>query len=424
MAGGVHIMRKLPSGAYQDIGAAGINLNGNSSFEFYADELSVGDWNEDGKLDLASVGPDLAGAQAGIGLWTSALATTNRWLKVQLPEVTGFFTGTATIELFDAGFLGDTAHYVTPPRTLATGNAWASQIYHFGVGTRATVDVRVTFPSGVRNTQINVATNANIVVHPLANVPPTAVAAASPPSSKVGHAISFSGANSADSDGTIIAYAWAFGDGGSASGIAASHAYASPGTYTATLTVTDNSGGTGSAQVVVTVVANVAPVAVAAAAPVPAVVGQAITFGSAGSSDPDGTIVGFAWTFGDGTAATGATSSHSYAAPGSYLATLTVTDDDGATGVTNVGITVNDVVAPTISIASVAVVVTPTVSDDVGVRSVTWSLDGVAQPPTTVAPFSLSFDFNALAPGPHTIAGVAADASGNQSAVATIQISR
>lgn len=52
------------------------------------------------------------------------------------------------------------------------------------------------------------------------------------------------------------------------------------------------------------------------------------------SSDADGTIAGYAWTFGDGTTATGATTSHTYAAAGSYTIGLTITDDGGATSTT------------------------------------------------------------------------------------------
>lgn len=49
------------------------------------------------------------------------------------------------------------------------------------------------------------------------------------------------------------------------------------------------------------------------------------------ASDPDGQVVGYAWDLGDGTTATGANVSHSYASPGDYTARLTVTDNDGLT---------------------------------------------------------------------------------------------
>jgi probable HAF family extracellular repeat protein len=49
------------------------------------------------------------------------------------------------------------------------------------------------------------------------------------------------------------------------------------------------------------------------------------------SLDPDGSIVSYAWDLGDGTRASGEQVTHAYAFPGRYLATLVVTDDDGAT---------------------------------------------------------------------------------------------
>ncbi|HLU68036.1 MAG TPA: pre-peptidase C-terminal domain-containing protein [Kofleriaceae bacterium] len=59
------------------------------------------------------------------------------------------------------------------------------------------------------------------------------------------------------------------------------------------------------------------------------------------SSDPDGQIVAWAWSFGDGTSSTAQDPSHTYAVGGSYTVTLTVTDDDGATDSTSQQVTVS-----------------------------------------------------------------------------------
>jgi hypothetical protein len=68
--------------------------------------------------------------------------------------------------------------------------------------------------------------------------------------------------------------------------------------------------------------------------------GAAITFSAAGSTDPDGSIASYAWTFGDGASGTGASSTHSYAAAGAYTATLTVTDNLGLTASATAEVTV------------------------------------------------------------------------------------
>ena len=51
-----------------------------------------------------------------------------------------------------------------------------------------------------------------------------------------------------------------------------------------------------------------------------------------GSTDPDGTVESYAWDFGDGDTDVGVAPPHTYAAAGTYTVSLTVTDDDGATG--------------------------------------------------------------------------------------------
>lgn len=64
------------------------------------------------------------------------------------------------------------------------------------------------------------------------------------------------------------------------------------------------------------------------------------TFDASGSSDSDGTIAGYQWSFGDGSNGNGVNPSHTYASASSPSVTLTVTDDKGATNSTSKTITV------------------------------------------------------------------------------------
>ncbi len=58
-----------------------------------------------------------------------------------------------------------------------------------------------------------------------------------------------------------------------------------------------------------------------------------VRFDGSSSSDPDGVLAGVMWNFGDATTASGPMTEHTYARAGTYLVTLTVTDDRGARAV-------------------------------------------------------------------------------------------
>ncbi|MCU1438798.1 MAG: hypothetical protein JWP66_1885 [Naasia sp.] len=156
--------------------------------------------------------------------------------------------------------------------------------------------------------------------------------------------VSVDGSASTDTDGSLVSYAWNWGDGSAAdSGAIATHSYAASGTYTVTLTVTDNKGATSTSSKQVSVLAaNVAPTAAFTAA----ASNLTATFDATASSDPDGTLTGYAWNFGDGTTGSGATTSHAYGSAGTYTVQLTVTDDRGGTATTTQALTVSAVGGP------------------------------------------------------------------------------
>ena len=122
----------------------------------------------------------------------------------------------------------------------------------------------------------------------------------------------FDGSRSRDEDGGIIAYAWDFGDGDTASGVNARHRFRKGGRYAVKLTVTDNAGLPNSqATDTAVVVVNEPPLPVIAA-PEAACPGESLAFSAAASRDPDGTIAGYAWSFGDGQGTEGPEARHAY----------------------------------------------------------------------------------------------------------------
>jgi PKD repeat protein len=191
-----------------------------------------------------------------------------------------------------------------------------------------TITLTVTDNGGLTN----VATKSVTVA--AANVPPVASFTATPTNLSV----TVNGSGSTDSDGTVVSYAWNYGDGGTDTGVTpAAHVYAAAGTYTITLTVTDNGGLTNVATKSVTVAkANVPPVASFTAT----ASGLTVALNGSASTDSDGTVVSYAWNYGDGATGTGATSSHTFASAGSYVITLTVTDNGGLTNSITKNVTV------------------------------------------------------------------------------------
>jgi PKD repeat protein len=219
----------------------------------------------------------------------------------------------------------------------------ASQVWDFGNGTRLggaevshTYTTAGTFTATLTVTDDKGATDVTSVVITVAgapvNRPPVAAVEAVPTSGTAPLNVSFSGAGSADPDGTVASYAWNFGDGVTSSAVNPSHVYSLEGSYVATLIVTDDKGATDSKVIVITVSPappNTPPVAAASGTPTSGIAPLTVTFSSAGSADADGAIGSYLWTFGTGAASSEPNPTYVYTLPGLYLARLTVTDDKG-----------------------------------------------------------------------------------------------
>ncbi|MBE3136473.1 MAG: right-handed parallel beta-helix repeat-containing protein [Thermoplasmata archaeon] len=150
-----------------------------------------------------------------------------------------------------------------------------------------------------------------------------------------------------DEDGSIIAYKWLSSkDGVISTASSFSKTNLSLGTHTIYFQVKDNTEW--SPQAIRTLVVeknsssnpdNQAPIA-DVGGPYQGNINGVIMFDGSGSYDEEGAIVGY-WNFGDNSSGTGLSPTHVYTTPGTYIVTLTVTDEDGdsTTASTSVAIT-------------------------------------------------------------------------------------
>ncbi|MDD1768156.1 MAG: PKD domain-containing protein [Methanomassiliicoccales archaeon] len=134
---------------------------------------------------------------------------------------------------------------------------------------------------------------------------------------------------SVDPDGEIASWNWSFGDGFGSEEMSPEHSYARPGDYVVTLTVEDDDGGLNSTRKTLRV-RNLSPLADFDWEPVSESAASTVRFSSA-SSDPDGLVTSYAWTFGDGGTSADPSPDHPFSGEGTYQVTLAVTDDWGNT---------------------------------------------------------------------------------------------
>ncbi len=204
----------------------------------------------------------------------------------------------------------------------------ANPTHAYPVAGLYTVNVWVNDTAGGR-----VVIGTTIAVSPALSV----LASASPTSTDVNRAISFT-ATPSGGTGTV-AYVWDFGDGStspSTGSSGAAHMFSLPGTYLVRVTATDAAGATDASTVAVTVA--VAPSVTATASTNTPGAGSAVTFtaSASGGTSP----FSYAWTFGDGAMSTDQNPSHAYASPGTYTAHLWVNDSAGGSTTTTLTIVV------------------------------------------------------------------------------------
>jgi PKD repeat protein len=136
-----------------------------------------------------------------------------------------------------------------------------------------------------------------------------------PASPVMGQAVQFTDT----STGSPTSWQWSFGDSATSTAKNPSHTYTAVGSYNVTLTVS-NSSTSNSVTQTISVLPSSALVASFTYSPASPIVGQAVQFTDTSTGIP----ASWQWDFGDGSSATVQNPGHTYAAAGSYLATLTI----------------------------------------------------------------------------------------------------
>jgi PKD repeat protein len=197
----------------------------------------------------------------------------------------------------------------------------ASPSHVYGAAGNYTVKLTVTGPGGS-----NAQTRTSYIS--VSGAAPVAQFTGTPTSGTSPLTVNFSNT----STGSITSYAWTFGDGGTSTAVAPSHVYAAAGNYTVKLTVT-GPGGSNTQTRTNYISVSAPPVAQFSGGPTTGPYPRTVTF----SNTSTGSITSYAWTFGDGGTSTAAAPSHSYAAPGKYTVSLTVTGPGGSNTQTRTG---------------------------------------------------------------------------------------
>ncbi|MGL1887615.1 MAG: glycoside hydrolase family 9 protein [Reichenbachiella sp.] len=114
------------------------------------------------------------------------------------------------------------------------------------------------------------------------------------------------------------------------------------GAYALTTIATNDSSATKESSAINITVGNAIPVVMMTADVTNGPAPLSVNFDASASTDADGDPLTYAWSFGDGNIATGATTSHIYAIAGTYTASVIVSDDSGDSSSASIIIEAND----------------------------------------------------------------------------------
>lgn len=180
----------------------------------------------------------------------------------------------------------------------------------------------------------------------IANRFPVARFVVTPELPNEGQEVLFEASGSTDQDGNVVRYEWDF-DGDdlvdlSTEQVEAVHAFPEEGAHTVSLRVVDDLEAM-SLPCSLKIYVNRSPTAAFQVSNFSPDEGEEVKFTDCSSDlDPEGDIASWQWEFGDGESSDLPSPSHAYQADGSYTATLTVTDANGAEGQAKAEVTVSN----------------------------------------------------------------------------------
>lgn len=262
--------------------------------------------------------------------------------------------GTATLSQTDVttDSAGNASVMVTAPPSSALGNTITIGAVPVGTNFSNTSPTRTVSIAllGVSNTEL-----------------PTPAFDILPLAPEVNQSVRFDASGTRDEQQLCLdacTYHWDFGDGSTTSGRIVNHTFTAARTYTVILTVTDAAGTTASIARSIVVAAVPAPTVTLAVVPNPPLADQRATFTATATAATGHSITSYTWDFGDGTTQTTSTrtATKTYSTRGTYIVTVTVTDDLGQTGtasmqftITGAGVTASFTASPSAPLTGQAV---------------------------------------------------------------------